>query len=226
MQRSGPPPYGQRVGWRPRAAEDWGDGGAFPEVPVAQYPAGLGKKSATASNALVVQVDAEGKVDYDAIVRQGHAKDRIIHTSFRDLIPLRQRADAGEIDLARPSDEVKEETRQRTEQALARLVSGAVAAQKPKTIAPQSREATFVRYTPADNQMGQKSSKGERILKIVGRQRDPLSPPRFKHKRIPGRPPSPPPPKMHSPPRKLTAEDVENWRIPPYVVPAVPVCWA
>jgi SNW domain-containing protein 1 len=215
LQRTGPPPYGQRVGWRPRAPEDWGDGGAFPEVLIAQYPGGLGKKTGTTSNALAIQVDGEGKVDYDVLARQGHAADRIIHTSFRDLIPLRQRADAGEINLERPSEEVVEETRQRTEQALARLISGAVAAQKPKNIQTQKREATFVRYTPNENQMGESSKKGERVLKIVERQRDPMSPPRFKHKRIPGRPPSPPPPQLHSPPRKLTAEDVENWRIPP-----------
>jgi SNW domain-containing protein 1 len=218
LKRAGPPPYGQRAGWRPRAPEDWGDGGAFPEIPIAQYPGGMGKKggSGESSNALVVQVNGEGKVDYDAIARQGHSRDRIIHTSFRDLIPLRQRADAGEVDLQRPSRETVEETKLRTQQALEKLVSGAVSAQKPKNVNVQSkREATFVRYTPSDQQMGQASKKQERVLKIVERQRDPMSPPRFKHKRIPGRPPSPPPPQMHSPPRKLTAEDHENWKIPP-----------
>lgn len=52
-------------------------------------------------------------------------------------------------------------------------------------------------------------------MKIVERQRDPMEPPKFKHKKIPRGPPSPPPPVMHSPPRKLTAEDQEMWRIPP-----------
>lgn len=37
------PPYGQRKGWRP-SPEDFGDGGAFPECPVAQYPLGMGSK--------------------------------------------------------------------------------------------------------------------------------------------------------------------------------------
>lgn len=36
-----------------------------------------------------------------------------------------------------------------------------------------------------------------------------------RHKKIPRGPPSPPPPVMHSPPRKLTAEDQEAWKIPP-----------
>merc|ERR1711964_378980 len=33
LKRSGPPPYGKRAGWRPRGQEDFGDGGAFPEIP-------------------------------------------------------------------------------------------------------------------------------------------------------------------------------------------------
>jgi len=69
-QKSGPPPYGNRAGWRPRGQEDFGDGGAFPEVPVAQYPLDMGRKNQSSSTALAVQVDAEGKVKYDAIARQ------------------------------------------------------------------------------------------------------------------------------------------------------------
>jgi len=217
IQRSGPPPYRQRAGWRPRGPEDFGDGGAFPEIPVAQYPLDMGKKSSTASNALAVQVDAEGKVKYDAIARQGHGEGRIIHTSFKDLIPLRQRADAGEITLERPSQEEVEATTERTKNALASLVSGAVAAQKPKNVnVGGRRDATFVRYTPS-SQMGDNSKKQDRIMKIVERQKDPMEPPKFKHKKIPRGPPSPPPPVMHSPPRKLTAEDQEAWKIPPPV---------
>jgi SNW domain-containing protein 1 len=217
LKRSGPPAYGQRSGWRPRSQEDFGDGGAFPEIPIAQYPLEMGKKGANSSNALAIQVDAEGKVKYDAIARQGHNESRIVHTSFKELIPLRQRADAGEIDLSRPDKESVEATTERTKNALAALVSGAVAAQKPKNVnIGQRKDPTFVRYTPA-NQMGDNSKKQDRIMKIVERQRDPMEPPKFKHKKIPRGPPSPPPPVMHSPPRKLTAEDQEMWRIPPPV---------
>jgi SNW domain-containing protein 1 len=96
-------------------------------------------------------------------------------------------------------------------------VSGAVAAQKPKNVNVGPRkEPTYVRYTPA-NQMGDTSKKNDRIMKIVERQVDPMEPPKFKHKKIPRGPPSPPPPVMHSPPRKLTAEDQEAWKIPPPV---------
>lgn len=34
------PPYGQRKGWIPRTEDDFGDGGAFPEITVVQYPLG------------------------------------------------------------------------------------------------------------------------------------------------------------------------------------------
>ena len=217
VQRTGPPAYGQRAGWRPRSAEDYGDGGAFPEIPVAQYPLDMGRKSSSTSNALAVQVDAEGKVKYDAIARQGHNDKRIVHASFKDLIPLRQRADVGEISLDRPSEEEVAAQTKKTKDALEKLVNGAVAAQKPKNVQGITRsDATYVRYTPA-NQMGDVTRKNDRIMKIMERQKDPLEPPKFKHKKIPRGPPSPPPPVMHSPPRKLTAEDQEAWKIPPTV---------
>lgn len=217
-QKSGPPPYGSRTGWRPRAPEDFGDGGAFPEVPVAQYPLNMGRKNTSSSNTLALQVNEEGKVKYDAIARRGHAENRIIHTEFKDLIPLRQQANSGDISLARPSQEEAEETRRKTQEALEQLVNGAVAAQKPKNVKGTTRAApTYVSYTP-DTQMGDASTANKtRIIKIVEKQQDPMEPPKHKHKKIPRGPPSPPAPIMHSPPRKLTAEDQEMWKIPPPV---------
>ncbi|KMU73217.1 pre-mRNA-processing protein 45 [Coccidioides immitis RMSCC 3703] len=155
LKQTGPPSYGKRAGWRPRAPEDFGDGGAFPEIPVAQYPLDMGRKGVSSkSNALTIQVDAEGKVKYDAIARQGHDENRIVHASFKDLIPLRQRADLGEISLDRPSKEQVQDQMEKTKAALEKLVSGAVAAQKPKNVKGGKRsEPTYVRYTPA-NQMG------------------------------------------------------------------------
>lgn len=178
----------------------------------------MGRKTTSSSNTLAKQVDEEGKVRYDAIARRGHAENRIIHTEFKDLIPLRHQADSGDISLARPSQEEAEETRQRTQNALEKLVNGAVAAQKPKNVKGATRAApTYVSYTP-DTQMGDRSTANKtRIIKIVEKQQDPFEPPKHKHKKIPRGPPSPPAPIMHSPPRKLTAEDQEMWRIPPPV---------
>jgi len=215
QRQNAPPAYGHRQGWRPRAAEDFAHGGAFPEVHVAQYPLDMGRKGTpSTSNALVRRVDGEGKTKYDEIARRGHSDARIVQASFKDLIPLRQQANAGELDLARPSQEVVQATKERTEQALMALVAGQNAAQKPKNVQGRKNdEPTFVRYTPTA-QMGEAQGK-TRIFKIQQRQLDPLEPPKFKHKRIPRGPPSPPPPVLHSPPRKLTAEDQEMWKIPP-----------
>lgn len=43
---------------------------------MAQFPLEMGRKKKT-SNALAVQVDAEGKIKYDAIARQGQNKDKV-----------------------------------------------------------------------------------------------------------------------------------------------------
>lgn len=44
---------------------------------MAQYPLDMGRKKKM-SNALAIQVDAEGKIKYDAIARQGQSKDKVI----------------------------------------------------------------------------------------------------------------------------------------------------
>jgi len=38
------PPYGKRAGFKPKKPEDFGDGGAFPEIHIAQYPLDMGRK--------------------------------------------------------------------------------------------------------------------------------------------------------------------------------------
>jgi len=173
------------------------------------------RHTSTSSKSLALQVDSTGAVKYDAIARQGHDEKRIVHAQFKDLIPLRQRADIGEISLERPSEEEVAAQAEKTRQALEKLVSGAVAAQRPKVLkGTQRKEPTYVRYTPSDH-MGNSGKKNERIIKIVEKQVDPMEPPKFKHKKIPRGPPSPPAPVMHSPPRKLTAADQEAWTIPP-----------
>ncbi|KAG5518674.1 hypothetical protein PMAC_002643 [Pneumocystis sp. 'macacae'] len=213
------PPYGHRKGWIPKRMEDFEDGGAFPEILVAQYPLQMGQKKATAGAALAIQVDAEGNILYDVIARKGHDPDRIVHSSFKSLIPLRQRADIGEISLDRPSIEEVEETTERTRRALEKIISGQIAASKPKSIQTQEKhEPTFVRYTPC-NQMGETSDTihRQRIIKLVEMPQDPMEPLKFRHKKIPRGPPSPPAPVMHSPPRKLTAKEQQDWVIPPSI---------
>lgn len=95
-------------------------------------------------------------------------------TSFKDLIPLRDRVDVGKVSLARPSAEEVERQKEKTKEALAILISGASAAQKPSLIKKQrDNEPTFVKYTPAD-QYGDQASGRERIMRIQNRQEDPM----------------------------------------------------
>merc|ERR1712126_152754 len=58
----------------------------------------------------------------------------------------------------------------------------------------------------------------QRVIRMVDVQKDPMSPPRFKiNKKIPRGPPSPPAPVMHSPTRKVTVKEQQDWKIPPCI---------
>jgi SNW domain-containing protein 1 len=46
---------------------------------------------------------------------------------------------------------------------------------------------------------------------------DPMEPPKHQHKKVPRAPGSPPPPVLHSPPRKVTAKEQADWVIPPCI---------
>ncbi|KAF9072932.1 SKIP/SNW domain-containing protein [Rhodocollybia butyracea] len=210
------PPYGQRMGWRPSKLEDYGDGGAYPECHVAQYPLEMGRKKASSGNTLALQVDSEGNVRYDAIAHQGQRHGKIVQSQFKDLVPLAQRKDIDDSArvMERPSEEEVQETAEKTRAALEKLVTGKIKAAQPKNVPDSQGKTSFIRYTP-----GQQNGDGlkQRIIKMSEIVEDPLEPPRFKHKKIPRGPPSPPPPVLRSPPRKATAAEQKEWMIPPCI---------
>ena len=103
--RKEPPPYGARAGYVPRTVADFGDGGAFPEIHVAQFPLGMGKPKSKKSNALAVHLDQDGNVKYDALVKQGHGDSRVVHSKFSDLVP-KEILDEGDSSLQRPDQVV------------------------------------------------------------------------------------------------------------------------
>uniref|UniRef100_A0A4X2L798 SNW domain-containing protein 1 n=1 Tax=Vombatus ursinus TaxID=29139 RepID=A0A4X2L798_VOMUR len=179
--RREPPPYGYRKGWIPRLLEDFGDGGAFPEIHVAQYPLDMGRKKKM-SNALAIQVDAEGKIKYDAIARQGQSKDKVIYSKYTDLVP-KEVMNADDPDLQRPDDEAIKEITEKTRVALEKSVSQKVAAAMPVRAADKLAPAQYIRI----------------------------------NKKIPRGPPSPPAPVMHSPSRKMTVKEQQEWKIPPCI---------
>jgi SNW domain-containing protein 1 len=87
------PPYGSRAGFIPRKPSDFGDGGAYPECHVAQYPLDCGRKGATGgagaakSSVVAVTVTEDGSVDYSAIMKQGSNANKVLHAGFNALVP-------------------------------------------------------------------------------------------------------------------------------------------
>merc|ERR1712136_241394 len=213
------PPYGNRSAWIPRNVTDFGDGGAFPEIQMAQYPLDMGRKDEAGgkSNALAIQLDAEGKIKYDAIARQGHDKDKFIYSKFTDLLPA-EITNEDDPSLHRPSQEEIEETTEKTRLALEKITNAKVEAALPVRAAEKLGPTQYIRYTPAQQGEGFNSGAKQRIIRMVEVQKDPMEPARFKiNQKLPRGPPSPPPPVMHSPTRKVTVNEQQEWKIPPCI---------
>ena len=53
-----------------------------------QYPLDMGKPDVIRSNkTLAVSVNAEGQVNYDAIVKQGSNRNKVVYTDHKSLVP-------------------------------------------------------------------------------------------------------------------------------------------
>ncbi|CAI5731734.1 unnamed protein product [Hyaloperonospora brassicae] len=225
------PRYPLRVASRfvPRRPSDFGDGGAYPELHVAQFPLEMGTtrpgRSALAFNtgtlALSVHGD-DGRVNYDAIVT--HRRAHKVYTNFSALVEKRS---AGP--HARPSPDEEAAAAVRTRDALHAHVQQQQQSALPTGVARQ-RPAQYIRYTPHDQSRGAIESKAEskaaesdtgglkqRIVRITDVAKDPMEPPKFRHTKAVRGPPSPPVPVLHSPPRKLTVADQQSWKIPPCI---------
>ncbi|XP_054034578.1 SNW domain-containing protein 1-like [Dryobates pubescens] len=214
--RREPPRYGCRKGWIPRLLEDFGDGGAFPEIHVAQYPLGMGRQKKP-SNALALQVDAEGKIKFDVIARRGQWKDKVIHSKHADLVP-KEVSSVDDAELQRPDEEAIVEITAKTRAALEKSVCQKLAAAMPVPAAGRAAPAQYIRYTPSQQGAAFSCGAKQRLIRMVETQKDPLEPPRFKtNKKIPRGPTSPPVPIMHSPTRKGTVKEQQEWKIPPCV---------
>lgn len=201
------PPYGQRKGWKPQTLADYGDGGAYPEIHIAQYPLDMGRKSAAGSTSIIpLTMETDGRIKFEAVL--GQSDKKVVYASARDLIER----DPTDEDLARPGDDVEQETTERTRDALSKLISKKISGALPAKPAQQQEPPTYFKYTP----QGAGAEK-QRVIKLVEVPNDPMDPPKFKHKKVVRGPGSPPVPVVHSPPRKLTQQDYEDWKIPPCI---------
>uniref|UniRef100_U5EZF5 Putative mrna splicing factor/ chromatin binding snw family nuclear protein n=1 Tax=Corethrella appendiculata TaxID=1370023 RepID=U5EZF5_9DIPT len=214
------PPYGRRKGWIPRNEADFGDGGSFPEIHVAQYPLGLGapENKSKKSNALAVQLDQSGKIKYDAIARYGHGKDKIVYSNINQLLPAEVLSEDAE-ELQMPDQETINDITESTRKALEKLTNQKIVSAMPVRAAEKTGPAQYIRYTPSQQGDGQfNSGAKQRIIRMVEAQVDPMEPPRFRiNKKIPRGPPSPPAPVLHSPSRKVTVKEQKEWKVPPCI---------
>ena len=113
-------------------------------------------------------------------------------------------------DLAKPSEEDAAATTARTKAAMEALVEGQT--KKGGAQVKEAGDAQFIKYTPASTAGG--DAPKQRIIRMVEAAPDPLEPSRFKMTKVPRAADEAPVPVMHSPPRKVTYEDQQDWKIP------------
>ena len=217
------PGYGHRKGFIPRRLSDFDQGGAYPEIHVAQYPLEMGKPGKQRSmgaahnhskGMLALSVTAEGDVAYDALLRRdGNGSKQLMHTGHAALVPKLEKLNGA---FERPDAEEEDEVAKETAAVLAAKVSSKQAAVNPKNVPKVPGEAQFIKYTPAGGNTSHAAANA-RIIQMQDMPVDPLEPPKFPHVKVPRGSGSPPVPVMHSPPRALTAQDHKDWKIPPCV---------
>ena len=215
----------------PRSLAAFSDGGAFPEIHVAQFPRNMGnpnRKKATTTNsagvtstAIVnIEVGEDGRTSYDSIVKAGSNTGKKVYTSLKDM-----KANPDSLNVELPSTEAEDEAAARTAAALSIITNQKVAKAKPTSVvalqqataSQKGEDAQFLKYQPDPNAPGYNPNNKERVIKIISAQLDPMEPPKHKHRKVPGGPAEDPVPILHSPPKKLTVEDQQNWKIPPCI---------
>jgi SNW domain-containing protein 1 len=228
----------------PRQLADFGDGGAYPEIHVAQYPRHMGNPhlkrralpttsianggtpqssgkhvaAATSSSIVNVEVDETGAVSYDAIVKGGTNSDKLVYTKLDDM----RGGEANPDDIALPTPEEEEAEAARTNAALQTLLMKKTALDKASGSAmvnaatSQNIESKtdFIKYTARPDAPGYNPAAATRIIQMVPAKLDPLMPPKHKHVKAPRGPAEDPVPVLHAPPTKLTKEEQETWKIP------------
>ncbi|XP_023637073.1 SNW/SKI-interacting protein isoform X1 [Capsella rubella] len=202
------PAYLNRQGFRP---ECFGDGGAFPEIHVPQYPLGMAKNRS--NNTLNVTLDAQGNVVFDAVVRQSENSKKIVYSQPCHVVPNVLKNEAGLVD----GEDLKKQTAEETKAAIEKIVNARLGISQPKSVPKQSSDSTYIKYKQSQQSAAFNSGAKERIVRMVEMPVDPLAPPKFKHKRVPKASGSPPVPVLHSPPRPLTVKDQQDWNIPPCI---------
>lgn len=137
------PAQGQRRGWVPRDPEHFGDGGAFPEIHVAQFPLEMGRKSDKKGSAVVsLQMDSEGNIKYDAILNQDRTHKKIVQSTAKDLVAKR----VSEMEVDKPDQDEVIAKMEETQAALEKVLNGKITAAKiARPEINQKKQAEYIR---------------------------------------------------------------------------------
>ncbi|CAF3723286.1 unnamed protein product [Rotaria sp. Silwood1] len=182
-------------------------------------------------NEIQFKINSEDKM-FDTIIKHNIKDNKIVYSSFIDLLPKELRED--DPYLKKPSEEELRKVnhimiinlyqfllfrkQKKIRQALEVLVSSKVSIAIPIQHAKKQTPVQYIHYTPSQQGPTFNSGAKQRIIQMVEVQKDPMEPSRFKiNKKIPRGSPSPLVPILHSPKRKITVEDQENWKIPPCI---------
>eukprot|EP01035_Chromulina_nebulosa_P028957 gene28957-38306_t len=79
------PSYPYRKGFVPIEPQDFGDGGAYPEIHVVQYPLNMGRPGHKSSALVAVSLDSSGSIQTDMIVKQGTNKNKLVQSKMDDI---------------------------------------------------------------------------------------------------------------------------------------------
>ena len=206
------PKYMERGGFIPTSDQDYGDGGAFPEIHIPQYPLSMGKRrdiGAESSETLALQSDAQGNIRYDMVLHKSFdLNGKVVHSSADAMKEKDYKV------VMRPDDEEIEKITQKTKEALDKLAAKRETFAKPNALGPRA-DPTFVKYVPSDQ--SEETQGTSKIIRLSEAPVDPLEPPRYKNRKLPRSAGSPPPPVLRSPPRKVSTEEQKNWVIPPCI---------
>ena len=126
------PPYLKRQRFIPRTLEDFGDGGAFPEIHIAQYPLNMGRVNGSSTGSVITTVvKSTGEVDAaEGILTQGRKKNQILYSKLTDML---EKTDGMhlmvwmtfvESSLERPSEEAIMANQQKTKDVIERVWNG------------------------------------------------------------------------------------------------------
>ena len=187
------------------------DGGAFPEIHSKQYPLDMGRPDMK-SNALAVTMNARGEIDSDALVKSGQRKGTTTFGKYLDLVPK----DYDDDELARPTSEELTDSYAATRKLLESKITGKVATLTGRNQGPQDSGATIIKYNASET-TGQMGHVANRVIRMVEAQKDPLDPARFKVQKAPAGPPPEPAPILHSPTKRASMKDMQDWKVPPMV---------